>query len=110
MHVKKSTSNRPRSADYIPPEGTSSDYPCPGGLIPAPTSPPGINIQDLSELDTLDELVARYPKKFSKPQLQWQLRFRDENGLSECVVKFGRRLYIHRPSFAKWLASRRDAA
>jgi len=67
-----------------------------------------INITDLSELDTLDELAARYPEKFSKAQLQWQLRFRDENGLDAAVIKFGRRLYIHRPTFMRWLVSRQQ--
>lgn len=52
-----------------------------------------IKINDISELDTIEELVARYPDKFTKSQLQWQLRFRDQNGLDAAVVKFGRRLY-----------------
>ena len=67
-----------------------------------------INITDLSELDTLDELTARYPDKFTKAQLQWQLRFREENGLDMAVVKFGRRLYIHRPTFMRWLVSQKQ--
>lgn len=66
-----------------------------------------INIHDLSELDTVDELAARYPDKFTKSQLQWQLRFRDMNGLDAAVVRLGRRLYLHRPTFMKWLVSRR---
>ena len=70
------------------------------------TSDHEIKITDLSELDTLDELAARYPEKFTKAQLQWQLRFREENGLDIAVVKFGRRLYIHRPTFMRWLVSR----
>ena len=71
------------------------------------TSDREINITDLSELDTLDELAARYPEKFTKAQLQWQLRFREENGLNKAVIKFGRRIYIHRPTFMRWLISRR---
>ena len=74
------------------------------------TTEPEINIQDLSELDTIDELTARYPDKFTKSQLQWALRFRDENGLDSAVVKLGRRLYLHRPTFMLWLVSRRGAA
>jgi hypothetical protein len=69
-----------------------------------------IKIHDLSELDTLDELTARYPDKFTKAQLQWALRFRDENGLDAAVVKLGRRLYLHRPTFMMWLVNRRGAA
>jgi len=74
------------------------------------TIEPEINIHDLSELDTIDELTARYPDKFSKSQLQWALRFRDENGLDAAVVKLGRRLYLHRPTFMTWLVSRRGIA
>ena len=69
-----------------------------------------INIHDLSELDTIDELTARYPDKFTRSQLQWALRFREENGLESAVVKLGRRLYLHRPTFMVWLVSRRGAA
>lgn len=76
----------------------------------ATTIEQGINIHDLSELDTIDELTARYPNKFTKSQLQWALRFRDENGLNAAVVKLGRRLYLHRPTFMMWLVSRRGAA
>ena len=71
------------------------------------TIEPEINIHDLSELDTLDELTVRYPDKFTKSQLQWALRFRDKNGLDAAVVKLGRRLYLHRPTFMRWLVSRR---
>lgn len=67
-------------------------------------------IDDLAELDTLDELTARYPEKFTKSQLQWALRFRDQNGLDEAVVKLGRRLYLHRPTFMLWLMNRRGTA
>lgn len=70
----------------------------------------GINIRDLSELDTIDELTARYPDKFTRSQLQWALRFREENGLESAVVKLGRRLYLHRPTFMMWLVSRGRAA
>lgn len=74
------------------------------------TTDPEINIHDISELDTLDELTARYPDKFTKSQLQWALRFREKNGLDAAVVKLGRRLYLHRPTFMQWLVSRRRSA
>lgn len=69
-----------------------------------------IIIHDLSELETIDELTARYPDKFTKSQLQWALRFRDENGLDAAVIKLGRRLYLHRPSFMLWLVSSQGVA
>ena len=65
-----------------------------------------INITDLSELDTVEELAARYPDKFKISQLRWALRFRDQTGLDDAVIKFGRKIYIHRPTFMRWLASR----
>lgn len=74
------------------------------------TTEPEINIHDLSELDTIDELTARYPEKFTKSQLQWALRFREDNGLDRAVVKLGRRLYLHRPTFMHWLVNQRGAA
>jgi hypothetical protein len=69
-----------------------------------------VNISDLSELDTVEELAARYPDKFNVSQLRWALRFREHTGLNAAVVKFGRRLYIHRPTFVRWLASHRGGA
>ena len=69
-----------------------------------------VDISDLSELATIDELVASYPKKFTKAQLQWQLRFREENGLDAAVIKFGRRIYFHVPTLLRVMASRRSVA
>lgn len=61
-------------------------------------------VLDLSEYDTVDELVERHPEKFTRNQLEWVLRNRDENGLSDAVVKIGKRRYIHRPRFTRWFA------
>ena len=62
-------------------------------------------IENINELDTIETLTKANPNLFTDAQLRWALRFRDENGLSQAVIKVGRRLYIHRPSFLKWLAN-----
>jgi hypothetical protein len=69
-----------------------------------------IEAKDLSEFNTIEELCQQYPEKFKKSQLQWSLRFRETNGLDAAVVRFWRRLYIHRPTFVKWFANQRSAA
>jgi len=62
-----------------------------------------IHVSDFSEFETPEGLSAVSGGKISVSQLRWALRFREENGLNEAVIKFGRRLYIHKPSFFKWL-------
>ena len=59
---------------------------------------------DLSDLDTIDTLVEKSEGLFTETQVRWALRFRGENGLGQAVVKFGKRIYIHRPSFMRWFA------
>ena len=66
------------------------------------TTQPEIN--DLDELFTVDGLIKEYPDKFTNSQIRWALRYREENGLSDAVVKFGKRIYLHRPSFIRWLS------
>lgn len=46
-----------------------------------------------------------YPQ-FSKNQIQWLVRNRNENGLSYAVRKIGRSLYIHQELFSDWVMSR----
>ena len=62
-------------------------------------------VTDLSEYDTIDEMVERHPDKFTKNQLLWILRNREENGLNDAVVKLGKRIYLHRPGFTRWFAN-----
>lgn len=65
---------------------------------------------DLSEWETIDGLVSKHPDKFTKSQIQWKLRFREENGLDVAVRKFGRQIYIHVPSFIRIAFCQRGAA
>lgn len=65
---------------------------------------------DLSEFATKKGLVNEYPDILDMSALEWQLRFREENGLDEAVIKFGRKILIHKPTFLRWLMSRRGVA
>lgn len=60
----------------------------------------------LADLNTVDELAAKFPNILSVPALRWQLRHRDENGLAPACVKVGKKLLIHRPRYEAWLATR----
>ena len=63
---------------------------------------------DLADYLTLQQLLREYPGMFTESQLRWALRFRQENGLAEHVVLFGRRLYIHVPGFTQWFSQHRE--
>ncbi len=63
------------------------------------------NTPDLSEYETPESLVKLSDGKISLAQIRWSLRFRNDNGLNKAVVKMGKRLYIHRPTFMKWFAA-----
>lgn len=58
--------------------------------------------RNLDEYSTPEGLAKKHSELFSLQQLRWALRFRDDNGLSQHVTKFGRRLYIHEPGFVTW--------
>lgn len=60
----------------------------------------------LNDLNTVDELAAKFPNILTVPALRWQLRHRDDNGLAPACVKVGKKLLIHRPRYEAWLATR----
>jgi hypothetical protein len=66
----------------------------------------------LSDLNTVDELAAKFPNILTVPALRWQLRHRDENGLAAAgvCVKIGKKLLLSRPRYEAWLTSRAGAA
>lgn len=61
---------------------------------------------DLSEFKLIKGMVEQHKDKFTEHQIRWWLRDREENGLDECVVKIGKRLYVHQPSFLRWFISK----
>ncbi len=62
----------------------------------------------MMQSDSLDEyldlkmFVARYPQ-FKIGQMRWLIVKKNENGLAPAISRIGRRLYIHVPSFLKWI-------
>jgi hypothetical protein len=52
-----------------------------------------------SHWETIKGLSKLSNGKLSETQIRWQLRFRDQNGLDKAVVKIGKIIYIHVPSF-----------
>jgi hypothetical protein len=56
---------------------------------------------DFSEWETVKGLSKLSKGKISETQIRWQLRFREENGLSEAVVKVGKIIYIHVPTYMR---------
>lgn len=62
---------------------------------------------DLSEYRTIKGLVEEHRELFSEFQIRWALRNREDNGLKDAVVRFGRTLYIHVPTFTKIFSRQR---
>ena len=61
---------------------------------------------DLSEYRTIKGLIEDHGDLFSEFQIRWALRNREENGLKDAVVRFGRTLYIHVPTFTRIFSGR----
>jgi hypothetical protein len=60
-------------------------------------------IPPTSELFPRHALVARHPNLLSDPRVQWALRNRKTNGLSDAVYESqGGELLVHEPSFLRW--------
>lgn len=57
----------------------------------------------LSGYVACQHLSKLYPNLLTNNQVAWLMRNRETNGLKHCVVKLGKRLYIHLPSFQSWL-------
>jgi hypothetical protein len=54
---------------------------------------------DFSDWETIPGLSELSNGKLSETQIRWQLRCRDKNGLDKAVVKIGKTIYIHVPTF-----------
>lgn len=59
----------------------------------------------LNDLKTIEGLVEENPEVLTVPLLRWQLRHRQENGLSTCCVRAGKRILISKTRYETWLAS-----
>lgn len=66
-------------------------------------------IDSLADFAKKDQFANENSHLFSEPQIDWLIRNRDENGLTEsgAVVLVSRKVYFHRRRFAKWLAAQK---
>lgn len=71
-------------------------------------NPPDVSLKDILSLDAFQK---KHGDKFTKAQLNWLLRFRDRNGLSEsgAVLMSARKFYIVEPLFTQWFFNQQKA-
>lgn len=60
---------------------------------------------EVSDLYTIEGLVAQNPEALSISMLRWQLRHRQETGLAACCVRGGKNILISKSRYESWLAS-----
>ena len=60
---------------------------------------------EVSDLYTIEGLVAQNPEALTVQMLRWQLRHRQETGLSSCCVRGGKHILISKSRYEAWLAS-----
>ena len=60
---------------------------------------------EVADLYTIDGLVAQNPNVLTKAMLRWQLRHRQETGLSSCCVRGGKNILISKTRYESWLSS-----
>jgi hypothetical protein len=58
-------------------------------------------VPDFSDWETIRGLSKLSNGKLTETQIRWQLRFRDQNGLDKAVVKVGKTIYIHVPTYMR---------
>lgn len=58
-------------------------------------------VPDFSEWETIRGLSKLSDGKLTETQIRWQLRFREQNGLDKAVVKVGKTIYIHVPTYMR---------
>ena len=57
----------------------------------------------------LADFVECHPDLFTDGQMNWLIRNREQNGLSEAgaVLQVGRKIYINKPKFLEWFMGQR---
>lgn len=60
--------------------------------------------KSLNEITTPEALVKEHPELFTCSQMNWLLKTREVNGLSQsgAVLKVSRKLYVNRGAFINW--------
>lgn len=64
----------------------------------------------LDDLALPNALAKEYPHLLSPTSMQHLLRRRNENGLSACCVRIGKKIAVSRVKFEQWIASRAEVA
>jgi hypothetical protein len=60
---------------------------------------------DISDLRTIQGLIAENPAAITESMLRWQLRHRFRNGLAQHCFPVGRQILISKTGYEHWLAS-----
>ncbi len=53
--------------------------------------------------------IAEFYTIFTVKSLRWLLYHRNENGLSKCVLKVGRRIFIIQEELDQWLLNQKES-
>ncbi|MFV8817149.1 hypothetical protein [Haliea sp. E17] len=64
--------------------------------------------EELREYVASSDLPRLFPRQFSTAQIQWVMRQRHVNGLEHAVIRLGKKLYVHLPSFRDWVVAQRN--
>lgn len=67
------------------------------------------NSIDFSDLYSVDDYAALYPRLLSRHTLRYQLRNRDANGLSGACVRIGKKLLISNTRYQAWVARQAES-
>jgi|GEM_PF-878342 hypothetical protein len=71
------------------------------------------NLGDLSidDICLAKTLVKENPDKFTDSQINWLIKTRSKNGLTEsgAILKISNKLYIHKPKFFNWFMQQKAA-
>ena len=77
-------------------------------VIPESTPNQPHSLQNpLKEYLYYPEIPLHYPNLITPNAIQWMVRNRECNGLEPHILRVGRRLFVHLPSFSEWLESQR---
>ena len=59
---------------------------------------------DPTDLVTVANLASEASQAFNEQKLRWMIFNSERNGLAPALIRINNRVFIHRPTFCKWLA------
>jgi hypothetical protein len=60
------------------------------------------NVHDLDAWTPIKTFVEKYPDHHEN-EIRWLIRNKDQNGFDDVVRKIGRRWFLNRHRFARWI-------